>query len=117
MGGLFFCNGVSFGRRTAGNNDGMIKQLATIAIFAALAISAVPASAQVYVQIAPPAPIVETVPAPPGSGYVWLHGHYNWNGNRYVWVGGHYERHAGQYCEGHWRHDGHGYIWVDGHWC
>src|SRR5580658_3911805 len=32
------------------------------------------ASAQVYVTTAPPAPIVETRPAYPGSGYTWVGG-------------------------------------------
>lgn len=79
--------------------------------------AALPASAQVYVQIAPPAPIFETIPAAPGSGYVWVNGHYNWNGNRYVWTGGRYVRHGGRYCDGHWRHGDRGYYWVEGHWC
>lgn len=89
---------------------------------AALAVSvivcaAIPASAQVYVQIAPPAPIVETVPAAPGAGYTWVAGYYRWNGTRYVWVHGHYERHGGHWCGGHWRHAAGGYYWVEGHWC
>ena len=96
----------------------MQKQLSALIFFAGLlSAAALPAAAQLYVQIAPPAPIVETVPAAPGSGYVWVNGHYNWSGNRYVWVGGHYERHGGRYCDGHWRHNARGYYWVAGHWC
>jgi hypothetical protein len=95
----------------------MKKHMLAIFLLTGMAAVAVPASAQVYVRVAPPVTIVETVPAAPGSGYVWVNGHYNWNGKRYVWAGGHYERHGGRWCGGHWRHDAQGYIWVDGRWC
>jgi hypothetical protein len=94
----------------------MIKHIIAIAVFAAFT-AVLPASAQVYIQIAPPTPVVEIVPASPGSGYVWVPGRYNYNGGRYVWAGGSYQRHAGRYCNGHWRHDARGYVWVDGRWC
>jgi WXXGXW repeat (2 copies) len=42
----------------------------------------------VVVGVAPPAPIVETVPAPPVAGYVWRSGYWSWNGVRYVWLPG-----------------------------
>lgn len=46
------------------------------------------ASAQVtIIRMAPPAPVVETVPAP-RPGYVWAAGHHEWRGNQYVWVPG-----------------------------
>jgi hypothetical protein len=107
-----------FDEFTIGKTGGMIKKLFATAIFAGLIGVALPASAQVvYVQVAPPAPIVETVPVVPGPGYVWVGGHYTWNGNRYVWLGGHYIRHGGHWCEGGWRHEYRGYRWADGHWC
>ena len=37
---------------------------------------------------APPPPIVEEYA--PRQGYVWVRGHYRWNGHRYIWVRGHY---------------------------
>lgn len=47
-----------------------------------------PATAQaqvgVSVQIGPPAPVHEVVPAP-RPGYVWAPGHYEYKHNRYVW--------------------------------
>ena len=95
----------------------MKRHLPALLLFAGLLSAALPASAQVYVQVAPPAPVVETIPASPGTGYVWVNGHYRWDGNRYVWVGGRYSRHAGRYCDGHWRNTAHGYVWVEGHWC
>ena len=36
--------------------------------------------ARVYVRIAPPVPIVETVPPLPGPGYYWLPGSWVWAG-------------------------------------
>ena len=37
---------------------------------------------------APPPLIVEEYQ--PRHGYLWVRGHYRWNGYRYVWVRGHY---------------------------
>ena len=47
-----------------------------------------PALADVYVRVAPPAPRYEVVPVVP-SGYVWVPGYWDWNGHGYRWVGGH----------------------------
>lgn len=81
---------------------------------------AAPALAQVYVNVAPPAPIAETRPMSPGSGYVWIAGHYKWNGYRYVWVNGHYAyRHCtgGYWVAGQWVQGPHGrWHYKDGHW-
>lgn len=40
------------------------------------------------VDVAPPAPQYEVVPAAPGLGYVWIGGYWNWQLGRHVWVGG-----------------------------
>jgi hypothetical protein len=79
-----------------------------------------PAAAQVYVRIAPPAPIVETIPRAPGAGYVWQGGYYRWDGSRYVWTHGHYVRATGNYhhwCAGRWVAGPRGYHWTEGRWC
>jgi|SRR5579862_2989231 len=92
--------------------------LATAVLAGALVAAALPAAAQVYVQVAPPAPIVETAPVSPGAGYVWVPGHYRWDGSRYVWVKGHYANHAGHWCPGGWHHNAaRGWWYVEGHWC
>ena len=64
------------------------------ALLAALAVSSiglipVPASAQVgvYLDIAPPAPRHEVIPAP-RDGYVWQPGYWDWRNGRHVWVRG-----------------------------
>jgi hypothetical protein len=82
------------------------------------ALSALPGSAQyVYVQVGPPAPVYETVPASPGAGYVWVGGYYTYEGGRYVWRHGYYAHHAGHWCAGAWHHNHHGYYWSEGRWC
>ena len=93
--------------------------LVACALGAAIAGGATPANAQVYVQAAPPAPMYETVPVSPGSGYYWVAGHWRWNGYRYVWVHGHYvyRPYAGAiWRPGHWVSGPSGWYWVEGHW-
>jgi hypothetical protein len=49
------------------------------------------ASAQaVIVEKAMPAPIVEVVPAAPGPGYNWVHGHWAWRNGAWFWIKGHH---------------------------
>jgi hypothetical protein len=64
-----------------------------IATVAASSIGAValPASADIWVTTAPPAPRHEVVPAP-RAGYVWAPGYYDYRHGKYVWVSGHWER-------------------------
>jgi hypothetical protein len=66
------------------------------ALLGAIALSSIafmpiPASAQIYIDVAPPAPRHEVVPAH-RAGYVWQPGYYDWRGNRHVWVRGHWVR-------------------------
>ena len=77
------------------------------------------AFAQVVVRVAPPPPIVEHRPVPPGRAYAWVGGYYRWNGHRYVWVGGHWvmpPHYGGVWVPGHWAPRGGGYVWIAGHW-
>jgi|SRR5580704_15314060 hypothetical protein len=77
------------------------------------------APARIYVQIGPPAPIVETRVVAPGPGYVWVAGYHTWNGSAYVWVPGAWQRppraHV-HWVAGRWAHEHRGYYWVGGHW-
>jgi hypothetical protein len=78
------------------------------ALLGALALSsigfmAVPASAQLYVEIAPPAPRHEVVPAH-RAGYVWQPGYWELRGNRHTWV------------RGHWVKERRGYYWHPSRW-
>jgi len=57
----------------------------------------------VIVQMAPPAPIYEALPAH-RSGYVWAPGHYVWNNGAYMWRGG------------EWMTARPGYSWQQAQW-
>jgi hypothetical protein len=78
-----------------------------------------PASAQlgIYVRVGPPAPRYETRPPRPHRGWVWVTGHWAWQG-RWVWVGGFWQ--AGRpgcfWIPGHWGNSYRGYYWINGHW-
>ena len=61
------------------------------------------AAVAVYLNVAPPPPRYEAVPAA-RKGYVWAPGYWNYRGHRHVWV------------RGHWVRARHGYHWVPGHW-
>jgi len=64
---------------------------------------------------APPAPQNEVIEA--RSGYVWVHGHWTWQG-RWVWTAGHWERERAnqQWAEGRWDQRGNQWVWVEGSW-
>jgi hypothetical protein len=72
-----------------------------------LAASAAPltSNARVYldIDIAPPPPPVEVIPAP-RVGYVWAPGYYSYTGHRHVWA------------RGHWIREHHGHHWVADRW-
>jgi YXWGXW repeat-containing protein len=81
-------------------------------LFAALAVSSigfipvvsVPAFADtVYIDVAPPAPRHEVVPAH-RRGYVWQPGYWDWRGHRHVWV------------KGYWVKERHGMYWHPNRW-
>jgi hypothetical protein len=60
--------------------------------------------------VAPPPLRYEYIPPPPGS-YVFVPGHWSWNGRSYVWYPGHYEkRRVGHY------HVSPYWVFVGGHW-
>lgn len=70
---------------------------------AALAPATVQAATGIYVEVAPPAPRVEVVPAP-RHGYFWAPGYWEWRHHHHVWVAG------------HWVHERRGYVWVEPRW-
>jgi len=61
------------------------------------------AATDIYVDIAPPAPRYEVVPAP-RAGYVWAPGYWDWRGHRHVWI------------KGHWERERTGYYWHPNRW-
>ena len=78
--------------------------LAALAV-GSIAVLPLPAAAAfgIYVDTAPPPPVVEEVPAP-RVGFVWAPGYWDWQSNRHVWV------------KGHWEHDRPGYHYHPSHW-
>ena len=87
-----------------------MKKTILAALLVTSAAFTLPASAEIYVNIAPPAPRHEYVPAP-RAGYVWVPGYWDWRGNRHVWVRGHYERERAGY---YWHPNR--WVEVDGRW-
>ena len=103
----------------SGMNRVVFGGLASLMLAGGLALQPA-AHGQVVINIAPPAPIVEKVPASRGPNWVWDPGHHQWNGHgRYVWVPGHWIRRprAGAvWVPGHYDKRGPGWVWISGHW-
>jgi hypothetical protein len=77
------------------------------------------ASAEVYVRVAPPPPIIEHRIPPPGREYIWTPGYYRWDGRVYVWVPGVWvlpPHHRAHWVPAHWVHRRGGWVFVEGHW-
>ena len=95
-----------------------MKKLILAALLASSAATfSIPASAEIYVNIAPPAPRYEVVPAP-RAGYVWVPGYWDWRGNRHVWTRGHWERerHGFYYHPSRWIERDGRYVLERGRW-
>ena len=58
----------------------------------------------VVVDVPPPAPYVEVVPAIPFPGAIWIGGYWGWSGGRHNWV------------PGRWDHPRPGYRWQPHAW-
>jgi hypothetical protein len=85
-----------------------------LASFPAIAFSAlaIPALAEIIVEVAPPPPRVEVAP-PPRNGYFWVPGHWDWMNDHHVWIAGEWqvERKGYYYREHHWvQRDGRWYL-------
>ena len=64
---------------------------ASLAPVGGLLLAPTAAQAQIYIDVAPPAPRHEAVPAP-RKGYVWAPGHYESRHGQYVWRKGEWMR-------------------------
>lgn len=75
------------------------------------------AGVAVDINIAPPAPQVEVVPAP-RPGFVWAPGFWEWRGNAHVWVPGRWigERRGFHWVPDMWVQRGPRWHHVPGHW-
>jgi hypothetical protein len=75
--------------------------------------------ARLYVQVGPPAHVVERIPVAPGPRYAWVPGYYRWDGREYLWVPGAYvipPRPGARWAPGHWVRERRGWYWVEGRW-
>jgi hypothetical protein len=98
---------------------------ATTALLASLCIAGstivVPTLARagvgIDIEIAPPAPRVEVVPAP-RRGHVWAPGYWDYRGRTHVWVPGHWvgERRGYHWAPDHWEQRGPRWHHERGHW-
>ena len=95
----------------------MKKRIAGSLLAMGLAMSALPAAAAVYVEVAPPAPRYEVVPAA-RAGWVWAPGYWEWRHHRHVWIGGHWirERHGHVYVPARWVEHRGRWVYEPGVW-
>lgn len=86
-----------------------------------LALLSIPVLSQartvVEIEVAPPAPRVEVVPAP-RPGVVWAPGFWYWEDGHHVWHTGHWieERRGYYWVPDRWVHYGDRYRHEEGHW-
>ncbi len=94
--------------------------LVAVAILAgSLSAPSASAGVRVYVRVAPPAAIVETVPVAPSPRHIWVPGYHRWDGRAYVWFPGRYvlpPRANVVWVPGHWASHRRGWYWIEGHW-
>jgi WXXGXW repeat (2 copies) len=91
----------------------------SLALFVAVSAVAMPAFAQVNlnIRVAPPAQVVEVMPATP-RGYVWVPGHWAWQNDRYVWIRGRnvVQRPGYMWAPDRWEQRGETYYRNPGRW-
>ena len=115
--------------RHAGSFDFTMKRftrslMAATFAFAAFGPLTAVASAQtvIYVPIAPPEALTETMPPAPGPDQTWIPGYYRFDEptQAYVWIPGHFvatpKAGGTVWVPGHWDKGTTGYYWVPGHW-
>ena len=72
----------------------------------------------VYVEKAPPKPIVETASKRPSKNAVWIPGRWQWKGGKHVWIPGHWDRNprGTAWVPGRWEKRPRGWVRVQGRW-
>lgn len=72
----------------------------------------------IYVEMEPPADLAEEEGNSPGSGYIWVKGHWVWH-NRWKWERGTWvlkPHETASWNSGHWKAKHHHWVWVPGYW-
>ncbi len=93
----------------------LIKLLTILVIFFTVSFST---SAQIYVTIRPPVPVIVRPPQP-SQTYVWIDEEWEPSGRTYRYSGGHWVSppHPGFIRQpGHWKKHKRGNTWVRGNW-
>ncbi len=76
------------------------------------------ASAQVFVQIRPVAPVIVR-PMAPSPRHIWIDGEWIWRGGGYQYNNGYWATPPGPgaaWVPGHWKQTRRGWFWKPGHW-
>lgn len=75
-------------------------------------------STYVEVDVAPPAPMLETIGVAPNPAYFWVSGVWVWRGGRHVWNPGYWQApRTGYYWEPHrWEHRSRSWHFNPGGW-
>ena len=75
------------------------------------------AAVSIDIDVAPPAPQVEVIPAA-RAGYVWAPGYWGWRGHAHAWRRGHWirERPGYHWAPDHWEQAGPHWHYAPGHW-
>jgi hypothetical protein len=77
-----------------------------------------PQEPPITANVEPPPLRQEVMVPPPSPQYVWIQGHWAWNG-RWMWEPGYWvipPRPYARWVPGHWRHHRDGWVWVPGNW-
>src|SRR6185312_7999307 len=72
----------------------------------------------VYPTVPPPTPIVEYRPAPPGYGYLWVDGSWDWTGYDWSWTSGYWapERAGYIYVRPNYVYEGNRWVYRRPYW-
>lgn len=91
-----------------------LKQVLLLAVIVTL--SSV-ASAQVFVQVRPVAPVIIRSVAP-SPRHIWVDGDWVWRGGSYQYVNGYWMLPPARsgWVPGHWKQTRRGWVWKRGHW-
>jgi len=104
-------------KRTANPTKAIRNLLLSLSL--AAGVFAAPAYAQISfnINLAPPAPQYEIVPAI-APGYIWAPGYWGWSGERHVWVRGRtiVQREGYSWSPDRWEQRERGYYRTAGHW-
>jgi len=86
-------------------------------LYIAAASSVAPGAVSIDIDVAPPAPRVEVIPAP-RTGYVWAPGYWEWRDSAHVWIPGRWigERHGFHWAPDRWDQVGGHWHHFPGHW-